>query len=96
MKRIETVRACTACWIAPGMWEWTADRFDPAYYKNAPGCPPGPEQGDGRTLRGGSWTICQECLFCADRGQGVPNARYDGLGFRVVVSRQLISGNSGL
>ncbi|HSA33010.1 MAG TPA: formylglycine-generating enzyme family protein [bacterium] len=38
------------------VWEWVNDRYDEDYYTSSPtNNPTGPETGDGRVMRGGSW-----------------------------------------
>jgi formylglycine-generating enzyme required for sulfatase activity len=38
------------------VWEWTADRYSPNYYRTSPtNNPEGPSEGNYRVLRGGSW-----------------------------------------
>jgi formylglycine-generating enzyme required for sulfatase activity len=39
-----------------GVWEWTADWYDAEYYRQSPAHEPrGPERGQEKVLRGGSW-----------------------------------------
>jgi formylglycine-generating enzyme required for sulfatase activity len=72
------------------VWEWTADWYDAQYYasgvrKN----PTGPDLGQEKVIRGGSWTDCAEVTTVSFRmphlvkdirsgGGGTPN-----IGFRV-------------
>jgi sulfatase modifying factor 1 len=40
------------------VWEWVNDWYDSDYYQNSPSRdPPGPESGDVRAFRGGSWNF---------------------------------------
>jgi formylglycine-generating enzyme required for sulfatase activity len=70
--------------MAGNVWEWTADRYDEAYYAQSPAAnPEGPESGDSRTLRGGSWVNPVNRVHCAVRYGIVPVYRYYYSGFRV-------------
>ena len=44
--------------MAGNVWEWVADRYSETYYQNLPSSifnPLGPDSGQERVLRGGSW-----------------------------------------
>ena len=65
--------------------EWTADRYDAAYYSQSPSVDPqGPESGDFRTVRGGNWQIGVPIavLSATIRGRFVPTTAAPTLGFR--------------
>ncbi|CAN5408178.1 formylglycine-generating enzyme family protein [soil metagenome] len=70
------------------VWEWCSDRFGEDYYQNSSGRnPKGPESGDNRVIRGGSF-LCAE-NYCsnyrvAGRSQAEPDSGLDNLGFRCV------------
>jgi len=72
------------------VWEWTADRYDKNYYRGAPRRnPPGPERGDERVIRGGSWAFDIDSMRAANRaGTEKPN---DDIGFRCAVSESAIN-----
>jgi formylglycine-generating enzyme required for sulfatase activity len=45
------------------VWEWTADWYDDAYYRESPELnPTGPKNGVSRVLRGGSWS--DPAIYC--------------------------------
>jgi len=76
--------------LAGNMWEWCLDWYDKNYYtecekngvvKN----PRGPETGDLRVERGGSYYWGDEVLRGSRRDWCNPGGRYDDLGFRVCV-----------
>ena len=55
------------------VWEWCQDWYDAGYYKNSPtDDPPGPEKGESRVLRGGSWNSDPRSCRSAVRSRGVP------------------------
>ncbi|KAA3654115.1 MAG: hypothetical protein DWQ04_34715 [Chloroflexi bacterium] len=67
------------------VWEWTADWFDPAYYQNSPSeNPTGPESGNEKVARGGSWSTSLEYISLTNRFNRDPNQGYDNVGFRCV------------
>lgn len=73
---------------AGNVWEWVSDRYAEDYYHRSPTeNPRGPETGDERVMRGGSW-MCAE-NFCtnyrvAARSHATPDSGLNNLGFRCV------------
>ncbi len=73
--------------MAGNVWEWCWDRFDPDYYVLSPVSDPrGPEAGDSRTLRGGSWNGGSIYCRVTYRDDVNPAAYADIIGFRCVLS----------
>ena len=70
------------------VWEWASDRFSPDYYRQSPEqSPTGPETGESRILRGGSY-LCH-ISYCnryrnAARSQNTPDSSMGNAGFRTV------------
>jgi formylglycine-generating enzyme required for sulfatase activity len=69
--------------------EWCNDIFSPDYYKNAPlNDPKGPDTGEGRVIRGGSWMDSEESLTSSWRGKDISIndacVLKDTIGFRCV------------
>jgi sulfatase modifying factor 1 len=72
------------------VWEWTADWFDPAYYRSSPRDDPrGPQAGSARVMRGGSYlchaSYCNRYRVDA-RSANAPDSSTGNLGFRVARS----------
>ena len=65
-------------------WQWCADWYGAEYYAKSPADDPtGPDSGDDRVLRGGSWDIGPDDARSADRFGYWPSDRVDDTGFRV-------------
>lgn len=70
------------------VWEWCADWFSPVYYRRSPErAPQGPDAGNTRVLRGGSY-LCH-ISYCnryrnSARSQNTPDSSMGNAGFRTV------------
>ena len=64
-------------------WEWVADWYDEDYYRRSPGAnPQGPDSGQNRVVRGGSWINDTNAVRAANRGRDKPEGRHSHVGFR--------------
>ena len=74
------------------VWEWCEDWFDPNTYRSSPATDPrGPERGQARVLRGGSY-LCHDS-YCnryrnSARSQNTPDSSMGNAGFRTVSARE--------
>jgi formylglycine-generating enzyme required for sulfatase activity len=69
--------------MAGNVAEWTADWYDPKYYKSAPDRnPKGPEKGTQKAFRGGGWIDSTPSVRPAQRNGTDPNTKMNWLGFR--------------
>jgi formylglycine-generating enzyme required for sulfatase activity len=67
------------------VWEWTNDWYG-LYTAEAKIDPMGPETGEEKVIRGGSWGGRFEWIRSADRGKFPPESKYHTGGFRVAWS----------
>ncbi|MGV8125104.1 MAG: formylglycine-generating enzyme family protein [Candidatus Xenobiia bacterium LiM19] len=72
--------------MAGNVAEWCSDYYDEHYYSTSPQIDPrGPDGGEDRVIRGGSWAVADyDMMRCADRVRLSPIMRLNTLGFRVV------------
>lgn len=77
---------CGALDLAGNVYQWCKDRWSTDYYANSPTAnPPGPDCGERRVVRGGSWLDDAVSCRSAARGGNDPSAHcYGGMGFRCV------------
>jgi uncharacterized protein (TIGR02996 family) len=69
------------------VWEWCADWFNANYYTNSPKKDPqGPQSGEDRVLRGGSWDDLGGYCRSAFRLWNAPDYRNLKVGFRVALT----------
>jgi sulfatase modifying factor 1 len=73
------------------VWEWVADFYDNAYYKNSPRRDPqGLLTGMDRSLRGGSWRSGLSGSRVASRDKIYPGIKDYALGFRLALPAQQV------
>jgi len=68
------------------VWEWCSDWYDENYYQYSPTIDPqGPDTGEARVRRGGSWHSWP--LYCQSsfRNINTPESRYVLVGMRLVM-----------
>ncbi len=71
--------------MAGNVAEWTADWYDPNYYKTAPDRNPKvPDKGTQKAFRGGGWVDSTPSVRPAQRNGTDPNTKMNWLGFRCV------------
>ncbi|MBI5571637.1 MAG: SUMF1/EgtB/PvdO family nonheme iron enzyme [Desulfomonile tiedjei] len=72
--------------MAGNVSEWVRDRYAEDYYRYAPEVDPeGPQKGEYRVTKGGSWSSGPAHLRCATRGWAAPDMTLNSVGFRVVI-----------
>lgn len=72
--------------MSGNIWEWCYDwRGD--YVDNTQINPLGPQSGDYRVLRGGSWSSSMRCCRVSYRGNNLPGKSNNEIGFRLALSR---------
>jgi sulfatase modifying factor 1 len=70
--------------ISENVHEWCSDWYQPDYYAVSPERnPPGPNTGERRSSRGGSWRHHIKVTRCAARSSIPPNFQYADYGFRL-------------
>ena len=75
--------------ICANVHEWCSDWYDPNYYAVSPDRNPrGPETGQRRASRGGSWRHHIKVTRCAARSSIPPEFQYADYGFRVACGPQ--------
>lgn len=71
--------------VQGNVWEWVQDWYAPGYYDKSPRVnPSGPDSGELRVCRGGSWHEEEPALPARNRAS--PTYRATNIGFRIVAS----------
>jgi formylglycine-generating enzyme len=70
--------------VGENVHEWCSDWYQPDYYEHSPQRnPKGPDSGERKASRGGSWRHHVKISRCAARSSIPPNFQYADYGFRV-------------
>jgi formylglycine-generating enzyme required for sulfatase activity len=74
--------------MAGNVEEWVADRYAGDYYQGSPESnPKGPEAGELRVLRGGSFNSYADDIRTVARAAALPASEFHGAGFRIARSQ---------
>jgi formylglycine-generating enzyme required for sulfatase activity len=74
--------------VSGNLWEWVTDWYDIGYYAQSPSSnPTGPQGGENRAARGGSWYGNYCSVRTTYRYYNTPHGRSPGMGFRCVLDQ---------